>query len=85
MLRPFQSSFQVHSAANPELDSWKGARQWGMSGSFNTKAVTRAEYEEHGSGYLKEDSVTNRYFPSPGGGVQGEETLIKSESQASLV
>ena len=32
---------------------------------YRTGFMTRAEYEEHGEGYLKEHMASNKYTPTP--------------------
>uniref|UniRef100_A0A8C5QXJ1 Actin-related protein 5 n=1 Tax=Leptobrachium leishanense TaxID=445787 RepID=A0A8C5QXJ1_9ANUR len=61
-LRPFGSSFQVSVASNPLLDAWHGASDWALDNlEMEESWITRAEYEEKGGEYLKENSASNRY------------------------
>lgn len=64
-IRPFQSKFQVNIAKNSKLDSWYGARDFGLSGSLPEYLVSRAEYLEKGGEYLKEHTASNCFAPSP--------------------
>nr|XP_006818942.1 PREDICTED: actin-related protein 5-like [Saccoglossus kowalevskii] len=62
-MRPFQSAFKIHTANNPLLDSWYGARKWTLS--QNVCYITKAEYEEKGGEYLKEHITSNTFVPTP--------------------
>ncbi|KAL8179386.1 UNVERIFIED_CONTAM: Actin- protein 5 [Gekko kuhli] len=63
-MRPFQSSFQVHLASNPVLDTWYGARDWALEYMNREEGwITRKDYEEKGGEYLKEHSASNIYVP----------------------
>lgn len=64
-IRPFGSSFQINVAKNTSLDSWYGARDFGLSGNLPEYLVTRKEYEEKGGEYLKEHTASNMYTRSP--------------------
>ncbi|CAG7724135.1 unnamed protein product [Allacma fusca] len=64
-MRPFQSSFKVHRAQNPLLDTWYGMRQFAVDGRNRKYFVTKSEFEEKGGEYFKEHSASNKYFPSP--------------------
>lgn len=70
-MRPFQSMFSVTRAADPVLDAWRGARKFAISPNRSMFSVTKAEYTEKGGEYLKEHSLSNKYFSSP--------VLIKQE------
>lgn len=53
---PAERAFEVRRARDPVLDAWKGAAEWvGKDGGKHYKAgrVTREEYLEKGSDYLK--------------------------------
>jgi actin-related protein 5 len=43
----------VRRAADPVLDAWKGAAQWASGSEFGSLSISRAEYQEKGSEYLK--------------------------------
>jgi len=52
----------VRRAQEPILDAWKGAAGWWASASKGERGaatVSRAEYEEKGSEYIKEHSLGN--------------------------
>ena len=50
---PIEASVQVRQASDPLLDAWKGAAQWSKEPGFRSALVTREEYQEKGSDYLK--------------------------------
>lgn len=56
-LLPVDSALVVRRAADPVLDAWKGAAQWASSSlsssSWSACSVSRQEYFEKGSSYLK--------------------------------
>lgn len=56
---PIEASLSVRRAANPVFDAWKGAAQWAREPGFAEKSVSRAEYLEKGSEYIKEHSLGN--------------------------
>ena len=56
---PIEASMRVRQAGNPLLDAWKGAAQWSKEPGFKSAFVTRDEYQEKGSEYLK---VRTRQF-----------------------
>jgi len=62
-MRPAGSTFHVGRAANPNLDSWRGASRW--AGSSQAVFLSRELYQEAGEGYLAEHIFSNRYFPTP--------------------
>ncbi|XP_023329463.1 actin-related protein 5 [Eurytemora carolleeae] len=65
---PFKSTFQVSIVSDPELVAWRGASEWAahtQNQRYRTGFMTRAEYEEHGEGYLKEHMASNKYTPTP--------------------
>ncbi|KJE97448.1 hypothetical protein CAOG_007306 [Capsaspora owczarzaki ATCC 30864] len=72
-IRPFRSVIEIRHATDPLLDAWRGASLWGNEqvGSatqlshLSPAFITRQEYEEKGSEYLKEHSFSNLYFPTP--------------------
>ena len=61
-MRPYQSSFSVIPAPHKTLDAWRGASSWGGDERNSQWFVSRAEYEENGSEYLKEHSASNPYI-----------------------
>lgn len=50
---PIEAELRVRKAADPALDAWKGAAQWASGSDFKKSSVTRQEYQEKGSEYLK--------------------------------
>ena len=52
-LLPIEASMRVRQASDPLTDAWKGAAQWSKEPSFKSALVTREEYQEKGSDYLK--------------------------------
>ena len=56
---PIEASLRVRHAADPLLDAWKGAAQWSNEPTFRSALVTREEYLEKGSEYLKEHALGN--------------------------
>ncbi len=60
---PIDASMNIRQAKNPLLDAWKGAAQWSKEPTFRQAAVTREEYLERGSEYMKvslDETVINR-------------------------
>ncbi len=63
---PIDASMRVRQAGNPLLDAWKGAAQWSKELAFKQACVTREEYLEKGSDYMKvskqlvRDTATHR-------------------------
>ena len=58
---PFKTNFNVKIATNPSVDAWHGARRFAASDAFYDCAVSRADYEEKGSDWLKENFMSNKY------------------------
>ena len=56
---PVEASMNVRHAANPVFDAWKGAAQWAREPGFAEKSVSREEYLEKGSEYIKEHNLGN--------------------------
>jgi actin-related protein 5 len=50
---PAGSSISVRRAKDPVLDAWRGAAKWAGGSAWRAAAVTREEYMEKGSDYLK--------------------------------
>ena len=63
-MRPFKSSFSVHSAEDGLLDAWRGGCSWANSEDSVAAFVSRAEYDENGAEYFKEH-VTSNLFITP--------------------
>jgi actin-related protein 5 len=57
---PAESEPSVRRAADPVLDAWKGAAQWASGSELGKASVSRQEYLEKGSEYLKVGSLQNR-------------------------
>lgn len=58
---PADSKMIVRSAKDPLLDAWRGAARWAAKGGAALAWVTRAEYDEKGSEYLKEHNLGNAW------------------------
>ncbi|KAI9700631.1 MAG: Nuclear actin-protein involved in chromatin remodeling [Candelina mexicana] len=56
---PAESPLGVRRAKDPVLDAWKGAASWAASPKMKAVAVTRDEYLEKGSEYMKEHHLGN--------------------------
>ncbi|KAI9756710.1 MAG: Nuclear actin-protein involved in chromatin remodeling [Candelina submexicana] len=56
---PAESPLGVRRAKDPVLDAWKGAASWAASPKMKAVAVTREEYLEKGSEYMKEHNLGN--------------------------
>ena len=50
---PVNISKRIRQASDPLLDAWKGAAQWSKGPEFHQDLVTRQEYSEKGSEYMK--------------------------------
>ena len=53
---PIDASLTVRKAKNPLLDAWRGAAAWVREGGWEKARVTREEYAEKGTDYLKVSS-----------------------------
>ena len=58
---PFKSHFTVNIAEQPTLDAWHGARRFAASDQFMESSISRTDYEEKGSDWLKENFLSNMY------------------------
>ncbi|KAJ5771092.1 uncharacterized protein N7511_003143 [Penicillium nucicola] len=56
---PVDAMLNVRKATDPVFDAWKGAAQWASGGDLGRSSVTRQEYMEKGSEYLKEHELGN--------------------------
>mgnify|MGYP001658429484 CR=1 FL=1 len=56
---PIDATLKVRKATDPVFDAWKGAAQWASGGDLGRSSVTRQEYMEKGSEYLKEHDLGN--------------------------
>lgn len=50
---PVEAPLKVRAAADPVLDAWKGAAAWARGDGITRAAISREEYAEKGSEYLK--------------------------------
>lgn len=66
-MRPYETTFQVHIAKQPDLDAWHGAQNWANTEECDQYLVSRDEYNEFGGEYLKQHFASNSYFPTPVG------------------
>lgn len=57
---PLDASMHVRRAKDPLLDAWKGAAQWSKEPTYRQARVTREEYLEKGSEYLKVSQILVR-------------------------
>lgn len=60
---PTDAELFVRRAADPVMDAWKGAAQWASGGDLGRASVSRQEYMEKGSEYIK---VSNELMWFPG-------------------
>ncbi|KAG9244272.1 actin family [Calycina marina] len=58
---PAGSPLVTRRAKDAVLDPWRGAAKWAGGGGWKEAAVTRGEYAEKGSDYLKENALGNAY------------------------
>ncbi|EFW17766.1 chromatin remodeling complex subunit Arp5 [Coccidioides posadasii str. Silveira] len=56
---PEGSDLRVRRANDPVLDAWKGAAQWAAGPDLATCSISRQEYLEKGSEYIKEHMLGN--------------------------
>ncbi|KAL4890572.1 actin-like ATPase domain-containing protein [Aspergillus ambiguus] len=56
---PVDAHLNVRRAADPVLDAWKGAAQWASGSELGKSSISRQEYLEKGSEYLKEHDLGN--------------------------
>lgn len=56
---PVDATLNVRKASDPVFDAWKGAAQWASGSDFGRSSVTRQEYLEKGSEYIKEHELGN--------------------------
>jgi actin-related protein 5 len=56
---PIDATLNVRKASDPVFDAWKGAAQWASGGDLGRSSVTRQEYMEKGSEYIKEHDLGN--------------------------
>ena len=56
---PAEANIKLRYASDPLLDAWKGAAQWAAETNHRQHFVTRGEYQERGSEYMKEHDQGN--------------------------
>lgn len=56
---PVNAKINVKRAADPVLDAWKGAAMFAQDKTKQQYFVTKKEYEEYGSDYIKEHGLGN--------------------------
>ncbi|KAJ5833930.1 chromatin remodeling complex subunit (Arp5) [Penicillium riverlandense] len=56
---PIDSELRVRKASDPILDAWRGAAQWAAGVDLGQSSVTRQDYLEKGSEYIKEHDLGN--------------------------
>ncbi|KAH8751412.1 hypothetical protein F5882DRAFT_369114 [Hyaloscypha sp. PMI_1271] len=59
---PADSPLALRRAKDPILDAWKGAAKWAGGSAWKNAAITREEYLEKGSEYMKEHDLGNAYL-----------------------
>lgn len=50
---PIEAPIKLRKAKDQVLDAWRGAAQWAASAESKQRFVTREEFQEKGSEYLK--------------------------------
>ncbi|KAK8214273.1 hypothetical protein IWZ01DRAFT_499450 [Phyllosticta capitalensis] len=58
---PVGTPLVVRKAKDPVLDAWRGAAKWAGSEQSKKAWITRAEWQEKGSDYIKEHDMGNSY------------------------
>lgn len=57
---PAGEKMSLRGAKDPVLDSWRGAAKWAAKDAkYKTARVSRAEYQDMGSDYIKEHGLGN--------------------------
>ncbi|KAL8872155.1 MAG: hypothetical protein Q9174_002166 [Haloplaca sp. 1 TL-2023] len=56
---PVEIPINIRKADSPTLDAWRGAAQWAAGPDSSQGFVTRQEYQEKGSEYMKEHNLGN--------------------------
>ncbi|CAL8581431.1 Actin-related protein 5 [Xanthoria parietina] len=56
---PIEAPIKLRKAKDPILDAWRGAAQWAAGAESNQRFVTREDYQEKGSEYMKEHNLGN--------------------------
>ncbi|KAI8324143.1 actin-like ATPase domain-containing protein [Martensiomyces pterosporus] len=66
---PVGTQVSIRRAADPLRDAWRGAALWSVreTEAFRASRITRSDYLEFGSEYLREHSASNRFYAVPTG------------------
>ncbi|KAJ5618811.1 hypothetical protein N7510_002795 [Penicillium lagena] len=56
---PIDGELRVRKASDPILDAWRGAAQWAAGADLGQSSITRQDYLEKGSEYIKEHDLGN--------------------------
>lgn len=56
---PVETKIKVKRARDPVLDAWRGAAMFAQDKTKNQYFVSKQEYEEYGSDYIKEHGLGN--------------------------
>lgn len=58
-IRPFRSEFHVRCARDQQLDAWRGACSWATDSENQQYFISKADYLEKGSEFIREHSASN--------------------------
>lgn len=58
-ISPVNTKIKVKRAKDPLLDAWKGAAMFAQDEEKKQYFITKQEYEEYGSDYIKEHGLGN--------------------------
>lgn len=64
-VRPFKSRISVHVVDDPAYSGWIGARNWWITEDRTSSALTKKDYDEFGGEFLREHSLSNKFYPTP--------------------
>ncbi|KAI1942738.1 Nuclear actin-protein involved in chromatin remodeling [Ophidiomyces ophidiicola] len=56
---PAEVELRVRKSSDPVLDAWKGAAQWAAGPDLGASSITREDYLEKGSDYIREHGLGN--------------------------
>lgn len=59
---PYRKPLKIYGAVDggdPRLEAWRGMAEWARSPEGRSSLITRAEYDEKGSEWLKEHAWGN--------------------------
>lgn len=59
---PAGQTMNVRAAKDPLLDAWRGAAKWTADARYEKARVTKADYDEMGSEYIKEHELGNLHI-----------------------